>query len=57
MTVSKCDLCRKEIQKGTGVRVAGGNAFLGYELCAMCGKPVKVFLEKLEKKLNAREKQ
>jgi len=56
MTVHKCDLCRKEIRKGTGIRVAGGDSFLGYELCAACGKPVKAFLEKLEKKLAMREK-
>jgi len=56
MTVHKCDLCRKEIRKGTGVRVAGGDSFLGYELCITCGKPLKAFLEKLEKKLAMREK-
>lgn len=57
MTISKYDLCRKEIPKGTGVRVdAGENPFSGYELCASCGKPVKAFWEKLERKLKPREK-
>lgn len=54
MTINKCDLCLKEIRKGTGIRIgAGENAFLGYELCGFCGKPVKSFLDELEKKLNA----
>ena len=57
MTISKCDLCEREIKKGTGVRAGGESSFLGYELCATCGKPVKVFLEKLEKKLKAKKKQ
>lgn len=58
MTVHKCDLCHKEMPKGTSVRVgAGENMFGGYELCATCGKPVKVFWEKLEKKLKTRAKQ
>ncbi len=57
MTVMKCDLCGKEVRKGTGVRVgAGDNPFSGsYELCATCGRPIKTFWEKIEKKFNARK--
>ncbi|TSD03751.1 MAG: hypothetical protein Greene071436_253 [Parcubacteria group bacterium Greene0714_36] len=54
MTITKCDLCKKEMQKGTGVRISTGeNVFLRYELCASCSKPIKPFLDKREKKINA----
>ena len=59
MTVTKCDLCGKEITTGkdvvrVGVRSYG---FLTSEFCADCGKPVVQFLRRVEKKLASKKPQ
>ena len=58
MLVSKCELCAKEIKDKESIvhAGAGGHLFSVYEFCGDCGKPVRVFLEKVDKKLKARER-
>jgi hypothetical protein len=56
MTVTKCDLCGKDITTAkdvvrVGVRSYG---FLAWEFCAECGKPVVLFLKRVERKLKTR---
>jgi hypothetical protein len=53
MTVTKCDVCGKEMTTAkdvvrVGVRSYG---FLTSEFCADCGTPVVQFLKRVEKQL------
>jgi rRNA maturation endonuclease Nob1 len=59
MTVTKCDVCGKDITTAkdvvrVGVRSYG---FLPSEFCADCGKPVVQFLKRVEKKLTSKKPQ
>jgi hypothetical protein len=59
MTVTKCDLCGKEMTTAkdvvrVGVRSYG---FLASEFCADCGKPVVQFLKRVEKTLTSKKPQ
>jgi hypothetical protein len=58
MTVTKCDLCGKDITMAKDVVSVGVRSygFLTSEFCADCGKPVVQFLNRVEKKLKGREK-
>lgn len=51
MLVSKCDICRRTIIEGKGIKVSF-NYFNGFEFCSDCAKPVMKFLKakKLVKK-------
>jgi hypothetical protein len=59
MTVTKCDLCGKEITTANdGVRVGVRSyGFLASEFCADCGKPMVQFLKRVEKKLTSKNPQ
>jgi hypothetical protein len=59
MTVTKCDLCGKEITTAKDVvRVGVRNyGFLPSEFCADCGKPVVQFLTRVEKQLASKNPQ
>jgi len=55
MTITKCDLCGKDIATAkdvvrVGVRSYG---FLASEFCTDCGNPVVMFLKRIEKKLKS----
>jgi hypothetical protein len=59
MTVTKCDLCGKEMTTANAVVRVGVRSygFLASEFCADCGKPVVQFLTRVEKKLKSRKQQ
>ena len=44
MTISKCDVCKKEL-KERNVVVYAGVGWNRFELCPLCGKSVRGFLE------------
>jgi len=50
MTVTKCDICKKEIKRGEiDFPIATEGSSLGYRsytVCANCGKPLAAFLKK-----------
>jgi hypothetical protein len=58
MTVTKCDLCGKDITTANDVVKVGVRSygFLASEFCADCGKPVVAFMKRTAKKLKGREK-
>jgi hypothetical protein len=51
MTITKCDLCGKDISTANDVVKVGYRTYglLASEFCASCGKPVALFLQRLEK--------
>jgi hypothetical protein len=56
MTVTKCNLCEKDISTANDVVKVGVRSygFLASEFCADCGTPVVMFLKRVEKKLKSR---
>lgn len=56
MLVTKCDKCKKEV-KGERVLAGVGKSFLSSQsFCLKCGKPVVVFMNKLNKEENGKQK-
>lgn len=45
MFVEKCDLCGKELSRGSYVKVGYHSPLPEYALCDDCGAPVLVFLQ------------
>ena len=45
MTISKCDVCKKEMKNRDAV-VTAGVGWHRFDICASCGKAVRGFLEK-----------
>jgi hypothetical protein len=58
MILYQCDLCGKDITMANDVVKVGVRSygFLASEFCADCGKPVVMFLKRVEKKLKSRNK-
>ena len=48
MTVTKCDICRKEVsrEKGYFEVLSFGPRYAGSAACAACGKPIAAFLKR-----------
>jgi hypothetical protein len=59
MTLTKCDLCGKEMTTTKDVVRVGVRSFglLASEFCADCGKPVVQFLTRVEKQLASKNPQ
>ena len=59
MTVTKCDLCGKEMTTAKDVVRVGVRSYglLASEFCADCGKPVVQFLKRVEKQLASKKPQ
>jgi hypothetical protein len=57
MTIHTCDLCGKDISTANDVVRVGVRSygFLASEFCADCGKPVIMFLKRVERKLKSRK--
>jgi hypothetical protein len=47
MTIHKCDRCGKDIE--AKFAITAGRGWSSVELCEGCGKPVALFLRRLEK--------
>jgi hypothetical protein len=59
MTITTCDICKKEISRGTGEIsisrfVASPLIYVNASLCEQCGEPIAAFLRK--HKLDSKEK-
>lgn len=47
MTITKCDICKKQINKEKSYYYLGDREnFNSHDICDKCGKPLKLFLEK-----------
>ena len=59
MTITKCDLCGKELTAAKDVVRVGVRSYglLASEFCADGGKPVVQFLKRVEKKLTSKKPQ
>ncbi|OGN09572.1 MAG: hypothetical protein A3J46_02320 [Candidatus Yanofskybacteria bacterium RIFCSPHIGHO2_02_FULL_41_11] len=57
MLVTKCDICKKEIEK-EAVFASVGSSFLSNHqaFCLNCGKPLVNFLRKINKNKNGKQK-
>jgi hypothetical protein len=57
MTITKCDLCGKDITTANDVVRVGVRSygFLASAFCADCGNPVVIFLKRVERKLKSRK--
>lgn len=48
MVIEKCDLCGKEVPRGSCITVGYHVPFPQYALCDDCGAPIVVFMKKHE---------
>lgn len=55
MLVTKCDICKKEIEKEV-VFASVGRFLSNQAFCLKCGQPVIKFLEKINNKKNGKRK-
>jgi hypothetical protein len=58
MTIHQYDLCGKDVSTANDVVKVGYRSygFLASEFCADCGKPLVMFLKRVESKLKSRNK-
>jgi hypothetical protein len=46
MTITKCDMCGKKIDRENKLFITYKFSFPSTEICLTCGKPVETFLKK-----------